>query len=47
MFLICNLCDEAGEEFIVPNDFIGRAIMREHQREKHGDQCEPTGTERS
>ena len=31
----CNLCTKNGEEFEVPADEIGVAIMRQHLADKH------------
>lgn len=32
---VCNQCRDRGEDFRVPADEIGAAIMKEHLRKEH------------
>jgi hypothetical protein len=37
MMVKCQLCEKRGDEFTLPWDEIGEALMRAHMEDKHPD----------
>ena len=35
-FVVCLLCEDENTRFMVPNDFIGLALMKQHIDGDHG-----------